>query len=49
MNYTIEVFNEALRMLPLVATVPKQSAYDTALKATNSQGHTIVIPCPAGT
>lgn len=49
MNYTMAVFNEALRMFPPVTIVPKQSAYDTTLKTTDKQGHTIVVPCPAGT
>src|SRR5258706_3097246 len=48
-TYIPAIFNEALRMFPPVAPIPKKSAFDTTLRTKNRNGETVVIPCPKGT
>ena len=48
-TYIPATFNEALRMFPPVAHIPKVSAFDTTLRTKNKNGEIVVIPCPKGT
>jgi len=46
---SMAVFYETLRLYPAVTGIPKYSAEDTTLTATNAYGEKKVIPVPAGT
>lgn len=45
-TYSLAVFNETLRMFPVVTAIPKISAEDTFLVATSATGERATIPIP---
>lgn len=47
-TYSLAVFNETLRMFPVVTAIPKISAEDTVLIATSATGERATIPVPKG-
>ncbi|KAK0466747.1 cytochrome P450 [Desarmillaria tabescens] len=47
-TYSLAVFNETLRMFPVVTGIPKISAEDTVLIATSATGEHATIPVPKG-
>ncbi|KAF9469453.1 cytochrome P450 [Collybia nuda] len=49
LTHSAAVYNEALRMFPPVTAIPKESAEDTFLIATNNQGEAKSVPVPKGT
>ncbi|KAF9555383.1 cytochrome P450 [Agrocybe pediades] len=49
LTYAMAVYNETLRMFPPVVSIPKISAEDTSLMATNVNGEKIPVPIPKGT
>ncbi|KII87602.1 hypothetical protein PLICRDRAFT_54684 [Plicaturopsis crispa FD-325 SS-3] len=49
LSHSMAVFNETLRMFPPVTGIPKQSAEDTVLTASNASGQTKQVPVPQGT
>ncbi|KAF9465029.1 cytochrome P450 [Collybia nuda] len=49
LTQSMAVFYETLRMYPPVTGIPKESAEDTSLMATNAQGEKKAVPIPTGT